>query len=269
MDTTSHTSDCRLGIFAHRAAPVQLTYIGFWATTGLTEMDWIICDHWMPDTCRAHFREKCWSLPRSANAYFGDPSLSEGEWSPAADGTIWLGSFNKYSKIREECIALWSKVLRAIPEAKLLLEDRTPFDDQLHPRIVAEFARNGIDAGRIEFWPYTPGWRNHMLLYNRLDIALDTIPFNSGTTTYDALWMGVPLITLEGDWVGGRMANAVLRTLGKPEWVAQSEDEYVSIISALARNVELRKSLRKTQRALMAASELCDGKGLANGRAHV
>ena len=264
MDTTGHTSNCRLGIFAHRAAPVQCTYIGFWASTGLTEMDWCISDFSLPLRCDAHFRERLWRLPRFGNAYRGDASLPESKWNPSSDGTVWLGSFNKYSKIREETLALWAKVLHSVPKAKLLLEDRTAFDSQLHPRILAELERNGIASDRVEFWPYTPGWRSHMLLYDRLDIALDTVPFNSGTTAYDALWMGVPLVALEGDWSGGRMGSTVLQALGRPEWVARSEDDYAAIVAGLARDVELRKSIRKSQRARMEASPLCDGKGLAN-----
>ncbi len=263
MDTTGHTKNCRLGIFAHRAAPVQCTYIGFWASTGLTEMDWYVSDLNFPQSWDSHFRERFWRLPRLGNAYMGNTSLPESTWTPSTDGTVWLGSFNKYSKIREESLALWAKVMHLVPNAKLLLEDRTAFDYQLHPRVLAELARNGIGADRVEFWPYTPGWRSHMMLYNRLDIALDTVPFNSGTTAYDALWMGVPLVALEGDWSGGRMGGTVLKALGRPEWVAGSVDEYASIVAALSRDVEWRKSIRKTQRAGMATSPLCDGRGLA------
>jgi len=261
MDTTGHTSSCRLGIFAHRAAPVQCTYIGFWASTGLTEMDWYIADLALNESPASHFRERIWRRCQP-NAYRGDASLRESTWSPSPDGTVWLGSFNKYSKIREESLALWAKVLRALPEAKLLLEDRTAYDSQLHPRILAELAGHGIAADRIEFSPYAPGWKSHMLLYDRLDIALDTVPFNSGTTAFDALWMGVPLVTLEGDWGGGRMGSAVLRSLGRPEWVARTEDEFAVIAANLARDIEGRKAMRKAQRARMAASPLCDSAGV-------
>jgi predicted O-linked N-acetylglucosamine transferase (SPINDLY family) len=263
MDTTGHTNDCRLGIFAHRAAPVQCSYIGFWASTGLTEMDWYITNQSYPASCDGQFRERLWRMPRQSNAYQGDASLPESTWSPSADGTVWLGSFNKYSKIREQSLALWAKVLLALPEARLLLEDRTPFDGQLHPRILDALAGHGIGGDRIEFSPFAPGWGRHMLLYNRLDIALDTVPFNSGTTAFDALWMGMPLVTLEGDWGGGRMGSGVLNGLGRPEWIARSEEEYVAIVVGLARDVEGRRLMRKTQRALMAGGPLCDRSGVA------
>ena len=102
-----------------------------------------------------------------------------------------------------------------------------------------------------------------MALYDRLDIALDTIPLNSETTAFDALWMGVPLVALEGGWVGGRQASTILAALKKPEWIAHDKDDYVAKVVALAKDVEGRKLLRATQRSLMAGSPLCDANGLA------
>jgi predicted O-linked N-acetylglucosamine transferase (SPINDLY family) len=264
LDTTGHTDSCRLGIFAHRAAPVQCTWIGFWASTGLTEMDYCLGDKSFPVEFDSHFRETIWRLGHSGNVYRGDASLPESAWQPSADGSVvWLGSFNKYAKIGEQCVALWAKVMHRIPESRLLLEDRTPFDYQMHKRILDAFEKRGIGNGRITFSSHRPGWEAHMLLYDRLDIALDTVPFNSGTTAYDALWMGVPLVTLRGDWGGGRMASVVLESIGRPEWIARDPDEFVAIVKGLARNVELRRSVRKTQRSLMSGGALCDAQGMA------
>ena len=264
LDTTGHTNNCRLGIFAHRAAPVQCTWIGFWASTGLTEMDYYLGDNSFPKEFDSHFRETFWRLGHSGNVYRGDASLPESAWEPAADGSVvWLGSFNKYAKIGEQCIALWAEVMHRIPESKLLLEDRSPFDYQMHERILDAFEKRGIGNGRITFSPYRTGWEAHMMLYDRLDIALDTVPFNSGTTAYDALWMGVPLVTLRGDWGGGMMASVVLESAGRPEWIASGCDEFVAIVEGLARNVELRRSIRKTQRSQMSGGALCDAQGMA------
>jgi protein O-GlcNAc transferase len=264
IDTTGHMSGCRLGIFAHRAAPVQCHYIGYHGTTGLTEMDWFIADEiLLPASFDSHFREKIWRLPRLRLSYRGDVSLSTSNWKPDPDGIIWLGSFNNLTKVREEALGLWAKVMNAIPESRLLLKDRKAADLVIQQRIRTELARHGISHERIEFVGHVPDWKSHMALYDRLDIALDTIPLNSETTAFDALWMGVPLIALEGSWYGGRMASTILKALGKPHWVAQNENEYVAIVVALARNVESRISLRKAQRALMANSSLCDAKELA------
>jgi predicted O-linked N-acetylglucosamine transferase (SPINDLY family) len=265
IDTTGHTSNCRLGILAHRAAPVQCSYIGYWSTTGLTEMDWYITDEKYAHGCDPHFVEKLWKLPHVAHCYNGDTSLPESGWAPDPDGTIWLGSLNRYNKIRSETLALWAKVLKALPQAKLVLEDRAAFEEETHERILGTLRAHGITDDRIVFLPCVAGndFATHMRLYDRIDIALDTIPANSGTTAFDALWMGVPLVALEGTRVCGRMAASILKVLGKPEWVAANEDEYVAIVRNLAQDVEGRTQLRTSLRSSMQSSELCDGRGLA------
>ncbi len=262
IDTTGHTANCRLGIFAHRAAPVQCTYIGYWSTTGLTEMDYFLSDPDAQPSTQAHYTEVLWRLPRLAVCYRGDWDLPCDRWEPDPAGTLWLGSFNKYSKIREETLALWAGVLHALPEARLLLEDRTVDDSETHDRILATLADHGISPERLHFEPYVAGHQRHMALYNRIDLALDTLPFNSGTTAFDALWMGVPLVALEGTWTGGRMGSSLLKSLGRPEWIAQTPQAYAEIVRDLARalphDVAVRRMLRQQQRERMARSPLCD-----------
>jgi protein O-GlcNAc transferase len=263
IETTGHTYGSRLGILAHRAAPVQCSYIGYWSTTGLTEMDWYIAGTGCDPSFDEHFTEGLWRLPRLAHCYAGDVSLPDSAWAPDPNGTIWLGSFNKNSKIREQTLGLWAKALHALPEAKLLLEDDCLKDDETHHRIRSTLATFGIKHQRVEFIPYVSGHERHMQLYDRLDIALDTIPFNSGTTAFDALWMGVPLVTLKGDWFGATLGGSAVTALNHPEWLANNADEFAAIVRSLARDVEGRKYLRKNQRARMADSELCDAKDLA------
>jgi predicted O-linked N-acetylglucosamine transferase (SPINDLY family) len=265
IDTTGHTCNCRLGILARRAAPVQCSYIGYWSTTGLTEMDWYITDEAYSGGCDAHFTERLWKLPQQAHCYKGDESLPESGWAPDPEGTVWLGSFNKYSKMRHQTLCLWARVLQGVQNTKLLLEDRLPFEAETHERILTAISSFGVAPDRVVFMPRVPGFAfaQHMALYDRLDIALDTIPFNSGTTAFDALWMGVPLVALEGDRVCGRMASSIVTALGHPEWAARNEEEYVSIVRSLAGDVEGRKQLRKNQRAAMMRSPLCDAKRLA------
>lgn len=263
IETSGHTHDNRLDIIAHRAAPVQCSYLGYFSTTGLTEMDYLLTSAGVASSIDAHFTEKLWRLPRLAFCYHGDPALAEGGWAPDPDGTVWLGSFDSNAKVREETLGLWARVLHALPEAKLLFEDRHPQDEETHRRILSTLQSLGVDQSRISFIPYVGGHERHMKLYDRLDIALDTIPFNSVTAAFEALWMGVPLITTAGTWMGGTLAGSFLQALGHPEWIAQSEDDYVSIVRTLARDVDKRKQLRKSQRSRIANSELCDGAGLA------
>jgi protein O-GlcNAc transferase len=262
VDASGHTAFDRLGIFARRAAPVQVSYTGYWGTTGLTEMDWFFPDPGCDPCYDVHYTEGLWRLPRLTVSYNGDRSLPESAWRPDPDGTVWLGSFNKYSKIRRQTLALWAGVLHALPEAKLLLEDRAIHQEETHQRILTVLASHGIEGRRVQFIPYIRGHERHMVLYDRLDIALDTVPFNSGTTAYDALWMGVPLVALEGDWLGGRIGSGILTAFGQPEWIAQDAAQYAAIVAALARDVEGRRALRRTQRARMAAGPLCDAKAM-------
>lgn len=257
MDTTGHTAGCRLGIFAHRAAPVQCTYLGYWGTTGLTEMDWVLGDPYVLPSMQAHFTERIWWMSRFAVCYQGEDSLPESKWSPDPGGTIWLGSLNRLNKIRERTACLWSRVLHALPEAKLLLEDAAPHEDETHRRILALLSAHGIDECRVEFVPFVFGHERHMALYDRIDVALDTLPFNSATTAFDALWMGVPFVALEGTWAGDRIGSSALKAFGRPEWVAKDDDDYASIVCSLARDVTGRLKERKSQRARMARGPLC------------
>jgi protein O-GlcNAc transferase len=264
IDTTGHMKGCRLGLYAHRAAPVQAHYIGYHGTTGLTEMDWFIADEeLLPASYDAHFRERIWRLPRLRLAYKGDESLPRTGWSPDPSGTLRLGTFNNLTKVREEALSLWAKVLHALPEAKLLLKDSQPVIPAIRQRIASGLAQHGIADDRVEFPDATPDWRAHMALYSKLDVALDTLPLNSETTAFDALWMGVPCVALQSDWYGGRMVAAMLKSLDQPEWIARNAEEYVARVAALARNVEGRKALRSAQRERMKASPLCDVAGLA------
>ena len=263
IDTTAHLMGSRLGVIARRAAPVQCHYIGYHGTTGLTEMDWFIGDDALiPAALDGHFTERIWRLPRLWIVYKGDLSLPLSQWQPRSDGLIWLGSFNNLAKVREETLALWAKVMNALPQSRLVLKDRNAISAGVRDRIIAVLDCHGIGRERVEFAGHTPDWQSHMAMYDQIDIALDPIPLNSGTTAFDALWMGVPLVSIEGNWMGARMTSAMLRALGKAEWVAQTEDEYVAIVTSLAKDVAGRTLQRSVQRKSMAASPLCDAVGL-------
>jgi predicted O-linked N-acetylglucosamine transferase (SPINDLY family) len=267
IDLSGHTAHNRLGVFARRAAPVQAHYLGFFASTGLMEMDYWIGDESLtpPETDR-HFSEQVWRLPRVWVSYEGKADAPRPDWKPAPDGRVWLGSFNSLSKLTPATLVLWASVLHALPEAHLLLKTKEFADDGNRRRILDAMASHGISPGRIELQDksVTPGWHEHMAYYNRLDIALDPVEgLGGGTTTCDALWMGVPVITVEGDRMASRMTGSMLDDIDHPEWIAHTNEEYVGKVVALARNVETRKFLRISQRTQMAHSSLCDARGLA------
>lgn len=266
IDLAGHTAHGRLGIFARRAAPVQAHYLGYFASTGLTEMDYWIGDEILtPAETDSHFSERVWRLPRVWICYDGKADAPLPDWHPAQNSVVWLGSFNNLGKLTPATLVLWARVLQALPEGRLLLKTKELADASNRQRILDTMTNHGIAPDRIELWDgsTTPGWREHMACYNQVDIALDPVGgVGGGTTTCDALWMGVPVITLKGDRMATRMTASMLDAVGRPEWIAHTETEYLGKVIALARDVEQRKSLRSSQRDRMASSPLCDARGL-------
>lgn len=267
VDLGGHTADNRLGVLARRAAPVQAHWLGYFATTGLTEMDYWIGDPILtPPQTDHHFCETVWRLPRTWVSYAGKTDLPNSCWQPASDGTFWLGSFNGLVKLTTSTLALWAQVLMALPAARLLLKTKELAEERNRRRILDAFTILGIDPARIELQDgsNTTDWVTHMCYYDRLDIALDPIGgLGGGTTSCDALWMGVPMVTLMGDRMASRMTASMLDAMGKNEWIATTEIEYVQKVVALAYDVAGRQAMRLSQRVSMATSPLCDAAGLA------
>ncbi|WPL11566.1 MULTISPECIES: O-linked N-acetylglucosamine transferase, SPINDLY family protein [Thiorhodovibrio] len=264
IETSGHTAGNRLGILARRVAPVQCHYIGYFASTGLSTMDYFIGDEVLiPPEHNGHFVEQIWRLPRTRYAYDPMRQTPAPSWQPDPVGRLWIGSFNNLSKVRGQSLALWARVLQALPESRLLLKDRKADDPLVQARILETLRQHGIARERVSFFSRTPSWAEHMALYNHVDIALDTIPINSATTACDALWMGSPLVTLLGEQLAGRQAASILTGLGRTEWIARDVDEFVEIVTALAHDKKHRQQIRNTQRVQMRESELGDGLSLA------
>ena len=266
IDLSGHSAHNRLGVFARRAAPVQAYYLGYFASTGLTEMDYWIGDEFLtPADIDNQFSEQVWRLPRISWSYDAKDAPAT-TWQPDPAGTIWIGSFNNFGKLTPATFRLWADILRAMPEGKLLIKTREMSDPANRQQVERTMSQHGIAPDRLDLQSRsaTPDWTSHMAYYDRLDIALDPVGAMGGvTTTFDALWMAVPVITLQGDRVASRASAAIVSALGHPEWAARSEQEYVDKTIALARDVALRKTLRAAQREKMASSPLCDAQGLA------
>jgi len=216
-----------------------------------------------PAATDGQFSETVWRLPRIWVSYAGSDRAPQ----PQArnDGGLWLGSFNRLSKLTAETFDLWGEVMRALPQARLLLKTTELADEGNRRSILATIADRGVAAERIELRHRgdTADWRAHMAYYGRLDIALDPVGgVGGGTTTCDALWMGLPVVALDGDRMASRMTSSMLDAIGHPDWVARDHAGYVAKVLELARDVEGRKALRGSQRAAMAASPLCDAAGL-------
>lgn len=262
VDTTACMRGSRLRLLARRCAPVQCHYIGFHGTTGVPAVDWTIGDPvYTPPAFDHHLLERVWRLPRCFVAYRLPPDLPAAA-APPAEAPLTLGCFNNLIKVRDDCLDLWAEVLRGLPEARLLLKDVRCRDLSVQERILGGLALRGIGAERVELVPRVHDWNAHMALYNRIDLALDTVPLNSGTTAFDALVMGVPLVCLRGDWMGGCLTATMLDALGRGEWITFDRREHCERIWQLARDRQALRALRQELRRQVHASSLCDGADL-------
>jgi predicted O-linked N-acetylglucosamine transferase (SPINDLY family) len=267
IDLSGHTANSRLEVFAHRAAPVQAHYLGYFASTGLTEMDYWIGDVAVtPPAADCDFSEQVWRLPRVWVGYQGKAEAPAPDRRAQQDAGVWIGSFNSLRKLTPRTMDIWARILGVLPEGRLLLKTKELSDPANRVRIFEAMESRGIGADRVELLDgsTTPDWPAHMACYDRLDLALDPVgAVGGGTTTCDALWMAVPVVTIEGDRMASRMSASMLRAVGHPEWIAQGEDDYIQKVVELARDPDRRAGLRATLREQMAASALCDARDLA------
>ncbi len=264
IDTSGHTGDDRLGIFAKRPAPIQCHYLGYWGTTGLTTVDYLIADEVLvPPALDACFVEQVWRLPRPWISYRPLKEAPTPRSEIDADRPVVFGSFNNAMKLTPDTLTLWARVLHAVPGSELLVKDqRNIFGDHLDAA-VAWLVREGIERERIRLLQGTKAWVDHMAQYDLMDVALDTMPLTSGTTAFDTLWMGVPIVAMPGRYLGGRITATILNGLGRTEWLASDEDGFVEIAVDLARDVEGRRALRASLRREMVDSKLCDTADMA------
>ncbi len=254
-----HTGHNRLAVAAHRPAPLQVSFHDL-ATSGLSVMDaWITDPVLHPETTRELFTERLVRLPCF---YLHEPPTDAPDPGPLpalSAGHITFGSCNNTSKHTPEVLALWAAVLKAVPNARLLLKYLNRYASLgLRRRIEEVFAGHGVDPRRIEFVTGDVGRRDQLAVLRRVDIALDPFPFNGSTTTFEALWMGVPVVTLAGERFLGRVGASVLHQIGLDDLVAGDREGYVERVATLAADRGRLSTLRATLRAKVAASPLCD-----------
>jgi len=248
-------------LFARKPAPVQASWIGYPATTGLLTIDYKIVDGYTdpPRMTERYYTEELVRLPESFLCYLPDKESPEVRPLPALKvGHITFGSFNNFAKVSSAVVSLWTEILKSVPESRLILKSHS-FTDQETCRYAMEmFNREGIGAGRIELLPPEASIREHLDLYRRVDIALDTHPYHGTTTTCEALWMGVPVVTLAGNCHASRVGVSLLSNIGLQELIAKTRDEYITIVINLANDLKRLELLRKDLRGRMMNSPFCD-----------
>lgn len=270
IDLASHTDQHCLPVMRLRPAPVLAAYCGYPNTTGLPVVQWRLVDALTdpPGEPSAADRFATERLSRILPCFLcfrpdadhratavGEPRAN----SDDAARPITFGSFNALQKINRPLIALWARVLSEVPSSRLMLKNLALRSEEVCEDIAARFESAGVPRDRLELIGWTPTTAEHLALYARIDIALDTFPYHGTTTTCEALWMGVPVVTLEGTMHAGRVGVSLLHAVGAPELIARNEDEYVSFAVSLARDTSRLSEYRRTLRERVMRSVLCDG----------
>ncbi len=261
IDLSGHTAYNRLPLFALRPAPIQASWLGYWNTTGLPQIDYLVTDETtVPEQEERWYSETVRRLPATRFCY--DPPVYAPEPAIIEDRPITFGSFNNLAKIASGSLDLWSRLLHAAPEARLLMKWKTLADANVRAQLLAAFEARGIPQARLVLRSASPH-ADMLREYGEIDVALDPFPFSGGLTSCEALWMGVPVMTLPGEAPQSRQTAAFLKAIGHPEWIATSPDDFIARTVALAAAGTRATGPRRELRARMAASPLCDGPALA------
>ena len=259
IDLSGHTRDNRLPMFAYKPAPLQVSWLGYFNTTGLSTIDYLISDPVLspPDSMQP-FSETVVRLPHTRLCYQPPAYAPDVAPLPARAKTfITFGTFNKLAKLNDLVLSLWANVLRGVPGSRLLLKARAFADEAVQQAYRERFGKLGIAAERLLLRPYS-AHADMLAEYADIDIALDPSPFSGGLTTCEALWQGVPVLTLRGESLVARQSASFLTALGLDDWIADSQRDYVARATRRAGDLESLASLRATLRERMRSSPMCD-----------
>lgn len=259
VDLAGHTAGNRLLAFARKPAPVQVTWLGYYDTTGLTTIDAVLADPWEVEPGDERwYVEKVVRLPTGRLCY-GPPADAPKVSAPpaAAAGRISFGSFNHVAKLTDATLAAWGRILSAVPDARMVLRSPPLADATYRDRLAQRSRRLGLDPARLDMGTATQ--RGILEAYGEIDLALDPFPFPGGLTTCESLWMGVPVVTLRGGHPVTRQSVSFLSRVGLPQLIADSVDDYVALALSLAQSPGRLAEMRRELRPRMAASSLTDG----------
>ncbi|MFZ5906237.1 MAG: tetratricopeptide repeat protein [Nitrospirota bacterium] len=261
IDLAGHTSDNRMALFARKPSPVQASWIGYPATTGIPAIDYKIVDAYTdpPGMTEPFYVEKLIRMPDCFLCYLPEKPCPEITPLPLIEaGKITFGSFNNFNKITSEILDVWTAILKKIPDSRLLVKAKSLSLENCRKSIMNMFAQEGIASERITLCAWVPSVYEHLKLYSSIDIALDTYPYNGTTTTCEALWMGVPVITLEGNTHASRVGVSLLSNIGVPELIAKTKEEYLERACDLSADVSRLQLYREHLRDRISHSALTD-----------
>jgi len=258
FDMAGHTNGNRLPVFAWKPAPVQVSWIGYFASTGLPEIDYILGDEWvLPPDEAGHFVEAPWRLPHGYLCFTPpEPAVTlDAAQRDAVAPTF--GCFSDLTKVNDAVCAVWARILHAVPDARLFLKAQQLSDERHRDAIRARFAAHGIAGERLMLEGPSPR-ADYLAAYNRVDISLSPFPYPGGTTTAESLWMGVPVLCRRGERFLGHLCESVLHSVGMDAWIANGDDDYVAKAVAFARDRAALRTTHEGLRARVLASPLCN-----------
>lgn len=266
IDLSGHTEGNRLLVFARRPAPVQVTWLGYPNTTGMCRMDYRLVDEVTDPSIEADkpASEVLYRMPYGFLCYRGYEQAPDVQPPPSIKkGYITFGSFNNLTKVTHEVVTFWAEILHAVPDSRLLMKTNQLEDAETCERYRRWFGELGISGDRIDLRGRTPGLAEHLAIYGEVDIALDTFPYNGTTTTCEALWMGVPVLALNGDTHRSRVGESILIHAGLPDLVAGDRADFVSKIQSMIADPDTLCTQRAEMRQRLSGSQLCDLSGFA------
>lgn len=262
IDLAGHAGNKRLRVFQAKAAPIQITYCGYPDTTGIKEIDYRITDYLAdPEGEEKFYSEELIRMTKTFLCYKPSPNPPQVCNTPAIqNGYITFGSFNHLSKLSNETIDLWSEIIKLHPNSKLLLKAKQLSDDKVKEIVVNKFQERGVNRENLELTNQVADHNAHLSLYNKIDIALDPFPYNGTTTTCEALWMGVPVVTLIGNTHAGRVGSSLLTNVGLKSLVTENYEGYIQVINYLTQDLNKLNRLRMGLRNALILSPICDAK---------
>jgi predicted O-linked N-acetylglucosamine transferase (SPINDLY family) len=264
VDLNGHSDGNRLPVFVRKPAPLQVSWLGYWASTGLREIDFVLMDEVsLPEHNQHQFIEAVHYLPDTRLCFTPpEPEVPVGPLPALQNGHITFGCFQVRTKVNDAVLSLWSNVLHAVPHSRLRLASNQTNDSALRKQLRARFEKAGIDMARVTLVGPVPR-EQYLRSYGEVDFILDTFPFTGGTTTCEALWMGVPTLTMTGNTLIARQGTSMLGCVGLTDWIAVDEADYLNKAVQHAADPHALHLLRASLRKRTLASPLCDAERFA------
>ena len=266
IDLSGHTDGNRLPVFAMKPSPIQITWLGYPNTTGLNTMDFRIVDNFTdPEGIDDHlYTEELLRLEGSFICFNSEEDAEINKNTIFTDNSFTFGSFNNLSKMSDEVIECWSEILKRIDNSKIILKNKQLCSNFTRKLYLEKFAKYGVSSDKIILMSWSNSRKQHLETYNSIDLALDTFPYNGTTTTFEALWMNVPVLCLKGNSHRSRVGYSILKNLDSDEFIVNSREEYIEkALYYSLKKIALNKQA-ESLRSKLIKSNLCDAKAYTN-----